>query len=192
MSLQYIPIVLLLVIGFMVTGVCASEDAKYGTWDKFFYNVQLPLEAVVGTSRIKLLVYHSYPGSLHDLRVVARGDARLQVIAEPAPLRVLDPTEIQPIVLKLRRMEPAGSFPNKDTAALTVEFRAREFAQPKSLELMVPLTPKGESELNERMSTPVGRMEVKVGGLGNQVYYLYLIPMLALLAWLLWRRKMTA
>jgi MYXO-CTERM domain-containing protein len=32
-------------------------------------------------------------------------------------------------------------------------------------------------------------MEVKVGGWGNEVYYLYLLPTVALLALLLWRRR---
>jgi len=164
-----------------------GQAARYGTWDKFFYKVQAPVKAAAPGSEVTLLVYHSYPEPLHDVRAVARG-AGLTVMRQPAPQKDLPPTEIVSLPISVMRTEAARG----ETVTLQVEFQAAELPGSKAVDVTVPLTAKAEQELYEQMSVPVGAMEVRVGGLGNWSYVVYLALSLALLGWVLWRRRRLA
>ncbi len=180
---------LVLLLGLLALGYAApaSEQVRYATWDQFFYKAQLPLPAAAPEGRVTLLVYHSYPGPLHDVRLMGRSEG-LTVLRQPAPRAQLDPTEIVAFPMVVRRREGATGA----TASLEVELHARELPAGKTIALTVPLTAQAAQELQQQLTVPVGAMEVRVGGFGNQVYVLYLLPMLALLAWWGWRRRRLA
>jgi hypothetical protein len=166
---------------------CFGQEARYSTWDKFFYKVQLPVKAAAPAGAVKLFVYHSYAGPLHDVGATGRS-ASLVVTRQPAALRELDPTEIASFSFAVRRTGAA----DRKQASLTIALRARELPGEKPIEVPVPLTAEAEKELLEQLSVPVGTMEVRIGGWGNQMYFLYLLPMLGLLGWMLWRRRRLA
>ncbi len=167
--------------------VCSAQAARYGAWDQFFYKVQTPLRAATPSAEVTLLVYHSYSGPLHNVRAIGSSDA-LEVVRQPSALATLDPTEISRFTFTVQSSRAATA----DRATLRVALRAQELPKEKSINVVVPLTAKAADDVNDKMRLPVGTMEVRVGGLGNQVYLLYLVPMLALLGWLLWRRKRLA
>ncbi len=166
---------------------CLAAEAKYSTWDQFFYKVQVPVKAAAPASEVTLFVYHSYPMPLHDVGATAKSDS-LRVTRQPAPMRELDPTGIKSFTFAVRQ---DGASDLKQTS-LTVTLHAKELPGAKPIEVKVPLTAAAEKELQQQLSVPVGTMEVRVGGWGNQEYVLYLLPMLALLVWMLWRRKRLA
>jgi len=179
----------------------AAEQPRSLTWDKFFYKVQLPVKAAAPASAVKLFVYHSYAGPLHDVCATGKS-ASLVVTRQPAALRELDPTEIASFNFAVQRtgarsgprgalQGPRGAADRKQ-ASLTIALRARELPGEKPIEVTVPLTAKAEEELLQQLSVPVGTMEVRIGGWGNQMYFLYLLPMLGLLGWMLWRRRRLA
>jgi hypothetical protein len=103
-------------------------------------------------------------------------------------MQKLDPTEIASFVFAVQRTGAASL----KRASLTVALWARELPGSKPVELTVPLTAKAEKELQQQLAVPVGTMEVRIGGWGNQVYLLYLLPMVGLLSWMLWRRRRLA
>jgi hypothetical protein len=172
---------------FTCTVPCLAAQTEYSAWDQFFYKVQLPVRAAAPASEVKLFVYHSYPTPLHDVGAAARSDL-LKVTRQPAPMRELDPTEIRSFTFAVRH---DGAAAPKQTT-LTVTLHAQELPGAKPIEITVPLTAAAEQELQQRLSVPVGTMEVRVGGWSNQAYVVYLLPMLALLTWMLWRRRRLA
>lgn len=174
-------------LGLLICVPCSAQAPTYGAWDQFFYKVRTPLPPAAPSAEVTLLVYHSYPGPLHDVRATATGES-LEVTGQPAPLETLDPTEINRLTFAVR----SGGAARADQATLRIALRARELPGEKAIAVTVPLTAEAADEVNEAMRVPVGAMEVRVGGLGNQVYLLYLIPMLGLIGWLLWRRKRLA
>ena len=164
-----------------------AQQAGYGTWDKLFYTPQLPVPAAEPTADVTVLVYHSYPTPLHDFQAVAQSDV-LTVTKQPAPLARLDPTEVKSLTFSVRAARKQAAT----TAVLQVTFRAKELHGTKSVKVTVPLTAAAEKELQQELAVPVGAMEVRIGGWGNQVYLIYLVPMLLLIAWMLWRRRRLA
>lgn len=170
----------------LANSLSSSQEERYANWDRFFYNVQLPLKVIMPTGKVKLLVYHTYPTPLHDVRIIVHSNFFVASV-EPPIFKELEPTLIKDYTINLRLKDKTDAQKDKDS--LTVEFRAKEMPKPKSVTLPVPLTQKGEKEVNEELSIPVGRMEIKVGGLGNEVYYFYLLATIALLILLLWRRR---
>ena len=171
----------------LLTSCCFGETSKYATWDKFNYNFQLPIKAVNPSSELVIFVNHSYPDTLHEVQITGQSDV-LTVTRQPAVLPILEPTEIVPISLALQRTDKAQG----ETATLRLTFHAKELIEAKSIEVTVPLTAAAEQALHQQMAVPVGTMEVQVGGFGNQVYLLYLLPMILVLAWWLWRRRRLA
>jgi len=179
------PACVLLISWLLSAAPCHAQNVKYAAWDRFYYNVRQPLKAVAPQGSVTLFVYQSYPTPLHDVTLrLAGGEFRAATV--PPTLAKLDPTEIKTFTIKLRRQ---GGHRASDSARLTLQLRARELPGPRSITLTVPLTAKGEKRLADALAVPVGTMEVKVGGWGNEVYYLYLLPTVALLALLLWRRR---
>jgi hypothetical protein len=170
-----------------LTAQCSGQEPTYSTWDRFFYKVELPVKAAAPASEVKLFVYHSYPTPLHDVGAVGTS-ASLTVTRQPAVMQKLDPTEIASFVFAVQRTGAASL----KRASLTVALRARELPGSKPVELTVPLTAEAEKELQQQLAVPVGTMEVRIGGWGNQVYLLYLLPMVGLLSWMLWRRRRLA
>lgn len=166
---------------------CPAQETRYGTWERFFYKVQLPLKVAAPDTQVRLSLYHSYSSPLHDVRATGRSTS-LTITQQPAALKELEPTEIQDFTFRIKR----GNSGEAKQAALRIEFQARELPGTRKIEVSVPLTAGAEKELNEQLGVPVGTMEVKVGGWASQVYFLYIIPMLGLLGWLLWRRKRLA
>lgn len=164
-----------------------TPETRYATWDQFFYKVHAPIAPAAPATEVTLLVYHSYPGPLHDVRIVGHS-ALLTVTRQPKPLAKLDPTEIVSLLfaVKYTGRTQAGE------ATLQLELRARELVGAKTVEVTVPLTAQASRQLGDRAALPVGTMEVRVGGFGSQVYVIYLLPSLALLGWWLWRRKRLA
>jgi hypothetical protein len=176
-----------LVLWLAISVACSAQAPRYGAWDRFFYKVQTPLETAAPSARVTLLVYHSYSGPLHQVRAVGSSDA-LVVARQPAPLAALDPTEISRLTFQV---QPKSAV-KTDRATLRITLEAEELPETKAIAVTVPLTAQAAAEVNDSMRLPVGTMEVRVGGLGNQVYLLYLVPMLGLIGWLLWRRKRLA
>ena len=168
-------------------GPLLGQQAGYGTWDKLFYKPQLPVPAADPTCDVTLFVYHSYAAPLHDLQATGDSDA-LTVTRQPAPLATLDPTEIKSLRFTVRR-KGTGSA---ETAVLRVALRAKELPGTKTIKVTVPLTAAAEKDLQQQLAVPVGSMEVRIGGWGNQVYVIYLIPTVLLILWMLWRRKRLA
>ena len=166
---------------------CSAQGSAYGAWDRFFYKVRSPLRATAPSAEVTLLIYQSYSGPLHGVRAIATSES-LEVTRQPAPLGKLDPTEISQLTFVVRPLGTAKA----DRAALHIALQADELPGTKSVEVIVPFTADAAEDVNDQMRVPVGTMEVRVGGLGNQVYLVYLVPMLALLGWLLWRRKRLA
>jgi hypothetical protein len=145
---------------------------------------ELPLRAVREQGQVTLLLYHTYPTSLHHLRLRGRSDV-LQVTTEPPDLAELEPTVIASVTLHLRRRGALFG----DTAALPLEFSADEMSCRQTLSLTVPLTPPGEAAANEALSLPVGQVEVVVTKMGRVAYASQVAVALLLLAWLVGRRR---
>jgi hypothetical protein len=164
-----------------------GQQAGYGTWDKLFYKAQLPVPVANPSCDVTVFVYHSYAAPLHHLQATGTSDT-LSVTRQPAPFAALDPTEIKSLRFTVRRRGASSA----KTAALRIALRAKELPGTKSVTVTVPLTAAAEQELQQELAVPVGSMEVRIGGWGNQVYVLYLVPMLLLIAWMLWRRKRLA
>jgi hypothetical protein len=166
---------------------CFGQDPAYSTWDQFFYKVEVPVKAATPESEVNVFVYHSYPTPLHDVGAVGSSDS-LAVTRQPAVMEKLAPTEIASFAFAVQGTGAAG----ERQASLTVTLSAKELPGSKPIELAVPLTPEAEQELQEQQAVPVGSMEVRIGGWGNQVYLLYLLPTVGLLGWMMWRRRRLA
>ncbi len=168
-------------------GAALAAEARYSNWDQFFYHVQVPVKAAAPASEVTLLVYHSYPTTLHEVGATAASDT-LVVTRPAAVMKELDPTEQRSFTFAVQRKANAEGT----QATLEVTLHARELSGAKPIAVTVPLTKEAEQELQQRQSVPVGAMEVRVGGWGNQVYVVYLIPMLLLIAWVVWRWRRLA
>jgi hypothetical protein len=172
----------------LALSVCGSgQDIEYATLDRMFVKPDLPLRAVAGQGQIRLLAYHSYPTSLHHFRLIARSDC-LDVRVEPAQMDEFKPTTIESFALWLT----VKGKPPADRVSVFVGMTADELRSQKEIAVRVPLTKKAEQEVNESLAMPVGEIEVYVRRFGEEIYYLYVIPIFALVGWLLWRKRRAA
>ena len=163
---------------------CFAQKSNYATWDRFFYKFQLPIKAAAPESQVRLSVYHSYPSTLHNVRVLCDSKV-MRVVTRPGTIPVLDPTEIRTIVLDVRN---SGQTNARSTAKLALRLVADELAGSRPIILTVPLTKAAEGEVAEAMAMPVGRMEVTVSALGRAGLYIYAALTVLVLAWFLRRR----
>jgi len=170
--------------GLLWGNFAGAQEPQYATWDRLFVKPELPLRAVVERGEVTLLLYHTYPSTLHHLRL-SGGGAAFEVTADPPELAELEPTLIVPVKLHLRRRGPMSG----DTLTVPVEFAADEMSRRQTLDLTVPLTPQGEATGNEALSVPVGQVDVVVTKMGRVTYALQIGAVLLLLAWLVGRRR---
>jgi hypothetical protein len=169
----------------LALSVCGSgQDVEYATLDRMFVKPDLPLRAVVGQGEIRMLAYHSYPTSLHHFKLIVRSND-LDVRVEPVQMDEFKPTTIESFALWLT----VKGKPQADRVSLSVGMTADELRSPKEITVPVPLTKKAEREVNESLAMPVGEIEVYVRRFGEEIYYLYVIPIFALVGWLLWRKR---
>lgn len=173
-----------LVCGLLCAGLAGAQQVEFATWDKLFVKPQVPLRAVADEGEAVLLLYHSYPSSLHHLRLTVTGEA-VELRGQPPVLDELVPTVIEPVTLRLRRRgAPAG-----DTASVTVTFSADELSSGQAMTLVLPLTPAGEAKANAALTVPVGELEVVISPRGRMVCILQVLAVAALLIWWLARQR---
>ena len=164
-----------------------AQVADYASWDRLFAKVDAPLAALAPTGDLTLLLYHGYPGSLHHLTLAVRSEA-VELVGAPPVLALVPPTEIQTVKLHLRR-RPAATG---DTASLTLTLSAADVSTPHDLTLVVPLTAAGARRVNQALAVPAGQIPLVVTYRGELTYLLQTVSVLALLAWLLWRKRRLA
>jgi hypothetical protein len=162
-----------------------AADRSFASWDKFFYNVAQPVRAVRPTGSLKVMVYHSYPTALTNVRISGSGYSVVVDSVDPPVMAKLNPTEIKPFTVRLRVTRTS----KQDTVPIALIVSADQLRDPKPINLTVPLTPKGEKEVATALSVPVGKMDLEVRRWGYEIYYLYLLPMILLLGWFFWRRR---
>jgi len=167
---------------------CEAQSVKYAGWDRFFYKFQLPIKAAAPDTQVRMSIYHSYPSTLHNVRVNSDSKA-IEVSTRPAAIRALDPTLIQSMVLHVRLKDTRVG---QSTGKLALSLSADELPSSKPVVLTIPLTTSAEKEVNEAMAVPVGRMEVTVGGLGRAGIYIYAALIVILLVWFVRRRARAA
>ena len=164
-----------------------GQEAEYLTLDRMFVKPDVPLHAVVGRGEVGLLAYHSYPMPLHHFRVIAKGE-NLDVTVDPAPMAEFKPTTIERFALHI----VVKGRPASDRVPLSVGVAADELKSEKQFTITVPLTKKAERDVNEALMLPVGEIELYVRRFGEEIYYLYVIPILLMLGWLFWRKRSAA
>ncbi|MCC7494033.1 MAG: hypothetical protein IT204_16870 [Fimbriimonadaceae bacterium] len=161
----------------------APPVTQFPAWDQFFVKPAAPLVVLAPAGELTLLVYHSYPESLHELTVRALPGA---LTGERAvTVDALEPTVLRELPLSLRRTATASG----DTATVRLEFAARELAAPRTLELELPLTPAGAQRLNAALAVPVGELPVLISKRAKVTYALQIAGLLAMLAWWWYRKR---
>lgn len=162
------------------------QIAQHAIWDRFFFNVQQPLKAVLPKGEITLLVYHRYPVSLRNFMARARSNLNwVKVAVQPTIIREIEPTIIKEITISVH-CQPRGKIP--DIAQLSIEFETEELGKSKPINLPVPLTKTGEKMVNSCLAIPIGEIEVRVGGLETAAYYISLACTFGLIGFLIYRK----
>lgn len=160
-----------------------AQEIEYSTLDRMFVKPDVPLEPVHGTGQVRLLAYHSYPITLRHFRLIPKSED-FHVTVEPAEMGEFKPTTLETFIFTLTvKGKPAG-----DRAALHIGMAADELHCDKQFTITVPLTEKAAREINESLAIPVGEIEIHVRRFGEEIYYLYVFPVLVMLGWLLWRK----
>ncbi len=164
-----------------------TEETEYATLDRMFVKAETPMRAVVGRGQIKLLAYHTYPTTLRRFKVVAESE-HLESATDPTEMAQFKPTTIEAFTLNLT----VKGQPKSDRVELLVGMTSDELRSTKQFSILVPLTESAALEINESLVIPVGEIEVYVKRFGEEIYYLYVFPTLAILGWLIWRKRTTA
>lgn len=172
----------------LFSALLAAQPQKYAIWDRFFFNLELPVKAISPRGKVKLLMYHRYPMALHNLKVKVRGSLNwIVAVAEPPVIEELEPTVIKEVVVHFRcRLKAVKSIP--DTTHITVEFEADELGKSKPMQLLIPLTAAGERQANEQLSIPIGEITVCIGGLERALYYGSILCAIGLVGFLIYRK----
>jgi hypothetical protein len=165
----------------------SGEEVEYATLDRLFIKVDTPLRAVLGKGMVSVLVYHTYPTTLRHFKLVPKSD-HFDIVVEPEQMDEFKPTTIETFALHL----VVKGQPKSDRVLLSVGVAADEVRSDKQFTFTVPLTKKAEKEVNDALAMPVGEIELYVRRFGEEIYYLYVIPTVALLGWLLWRKRRAA
>ncbi len=165
-----------------------AQSQQHAVWDRFFFNVELPIKAMLPRGRMKLFVYHRYPIALHNLKVRAQSNLGwIRVVVKPPAIEEVEPTVIKEMTIHFH-CQPMAAESIPDTAQITIEFESDELGKSKPVQLPIPLTAAGEREANELLSVPVGEIVVRVGGLERALYYGSLLCAIGLVGFLLYRK----
>lgn len=166
----------------------AAQPQGYAIWDRFFFNVELPVKAVSPEGKVKLLMYHRYPMALHNLKIKVHSKLNwIVAVAEPPAIEELEPTVIREMVVHFR-CQPKAVKSIPDTTHITIEFEADELGRSKPIQLSIPLTKAGERQANEQLSIPIGEITVHIGGLERALYYASLLCAIGLVGFLIYRK----
>ncbi|MCS7254275.1 MAG: hypothetical protein RMK18_10000 [Armatimonadota bacterium] len=166
----------------------AAQSQQRAIWDRFFFNVELPLKAVSPLGRVKLLLYHRYPTALSNLKIRVSSELDwIKVTAKPSVIKEVEPTVIEEVTLHFH-CQPGVEDSVPDTAHIAIEFETHELGRSEPVRLVVPLTAAGEKEANELLSIPIGEIEVRIGGLERALYYGGLICAVGLVVFLIYRK----
>ena len=161
----------------------AAQDIEYTTLDRMYVKPDVPVQAVAGSGQVRVLAYHAFPTSLRHFKLVVQSED-FDVTLDPAETAEFKPTTLESFALKLKaKRKPAG-----DRVQIKIGMTADELRCDKQFTITVPLTAKAAREVNDALSLPVGEIEVNVRRFGEEIYYLYVIPIFALLGWLVWRK----
>lgn len=164
--------------------VLGGEPDRYPGWDKLFIKPQLPLTTVAPTGEVTLLLYHSYPAALHNLRVAVKSET-LELTGPAPAIAMLEPTLIKAVKLPLRVKQPS----TEDTCTLHVLFTADDVARPEDYTVIVPLTAHGVDGANRSYALPVGQISVFVTPRGNFWYRVECVLFVLVMVWFFRRKR---
>lgn len=168
----------------LVVASLAAADVLYPAWDKLMVKPQAPLKPVASKGELALLLYHSYPDALHRLKIeVVPGE--IVAGGDPVELAEALPTELNTVTLALKYQ----GVPSSDTAEAVLRFSADELAEPHDFRVLVPLTARGASEANQRLTLPVGEVPVIITPHGNLAFVLQMVLLVVLLVWWGYRKR---
>jgi hypothetical protein len=167
----------------LLASACPAQEV-YATWDQLFVKPQVPVRAIADEGDLTLLFFQTYPSSIHGLRVSIEPGQPLEA-TEPATLSELPPTIMAPVHLRLKRTAPTAD----DTVMLRLGLTATNLTGPETVEVRVPLTPRGETLVNDALTVPVGEVQVVVTHTGRFAYWGQGAAVVVLLVWLLWRKR---
>lgn len=165
--------------------VLAGQPDRYPGWDKLYVKPQLPLTAIQSSGGdVTMLLYHSYPAALHNLRLAVRSDV-LELVGPAPAIAEMEPTLIRSLKLPVR----VKAATKDDTCTLHVLFTADEIAKEEDYTVIVPLTKHGEQGANQSYSMPVGQISVILAPRGNLVYAFECVLLVVVLGWFFWRKR---
>jgi len=178
---------LLAVVLAAFAAAASGQEPQYTLLDQMRIKPEIPVRAVVGSGKIGLMLFHLYPTSLHHFKIIPQGE-HLAVTVDPPEMAEFKPTTVETFYLHL----VVQGQPKGDRLPLKMRMAADELRSDKEYTFPVPLTKKAEKEVNEEYVVPVGEIEVNVRRYGEEIYYLYVIPIFVMVGWLIWRKTKAA
>jgi hypothetical protein len=185
-------------IAILLLSLCATaagQEPRYGTLDRLYVKLKEPVLPVAPKATLRLMMYHSYPTSLCNIRIEGTAPGVTVECADPAVAEMLPTSVIEvPLRLSLAAEPPTSAVstesepPASDTVELTLTIRADEVAKPATLHFDIPVTEEAADRVAQDMAMPVGEIEVHVNPRRDYMYALYVGVTVLLVAALVWRR----
>jgi hypothetical protein len=172
------------VLSLSVAAIAAGQTIRYSTFDRMYVKLKQPVEPVSPRATIVLMMYHSYPTSLHNVRIEGQAPGVSVACAEPAVSEML-PTTMIDVPVRIARVKESLT---SDSIDLTLTLRADEVAKPATLHFNVPMTEEGAARLAQETAMPVGEIEIRVDPRRDYTFAAYSGVVAVLIAALVWRR----
>ena len=165
----------------------AAATERYTTFEKLEYKVQGVACTGPSQGEATVTLYNKYPSALHNVRLHGRSDV-LDVRVEPEVAAEFQPTAF--LSFSVRASLRRGV--QDDRAVLPLAIGADELVGRPSIEVTIPFSEAAAREVNDALALPVGTIEVRVSPYGNLQYYAYILATLAIIAWLIVRKRRAA
>ena len=165
--------------------VHAATDTQYAGLDRLFVKAKDPLPIVPGRDPLILLMYHSYPTPLHNMRITSRTKGVTVTTSDPA-LKQMLPTIIVEVPVMVQAKDHRG-----DTLEIDLALKVDEVEKPAILHYTLPTSAKAAKDVETRNAMPVGQIEVKIEPHGNISYSVYVAVAVGLILLLIVRHVRT-
>jgi hypothetical protein len=176
---------ILLVVLSLSGALYAAKDTEYAALDRLYVKAKDPLPIVPSRDPLILLMYHSYPTPLRNLRITSRTEGVAVTTSDPA-LKQMLPTIIVEIPVTVQAKDVSG-----DTIEIDLAVTVDEVKKPAILHYTLPTSAKAAAAVETRNALPVGQIEVKIEPHGNISYGVYVAGTLLLIALVVWRYRRT-